>query len=560
MKKTRSLLVLFLVICMLVLNVQTVLAFPPLPSGFYGTVKIDGVNVPNDTVIYAEINGHVYASAVVILYNGGTVYSLDVPGNDTDTPDIIEGGVEGDTVVFLIGTIQATQTGIWHSGTDISFNLTGFTNHAPTDISLSNSSVAENAATNTVVGTLSSTDADAGNTFTYTLVSGTGSTDNGSFNISVSSLRATAAFDYEMKSSYTVRIRTTDQGGLYVEKVFTISVTDVNEAPTDISLSNSSIAENAAANTVVGTLSSTDVDAGNTFAYTLVSGTGSTDNGSFNISVSSLRATTAFDYEMKSSYTVRIRTTDQGGLYVEKVFTISVTNVNEAPVITEGTSAGVLMSINGSPIVFDLTLHATDVDAGDTLSWSISSPASHGTASASGSGYSKAIGYTPNLNYVGTDSFIVQVSDGKGGADTIIVTVDISAITQIPLYTGWNLVSFNIHPDNTAITDVLASIAGDFNLVYAWNATSGSWMKYDPDVDYGNTLAVLDETMGFWIQMDTSEMLVVSGTLPVTSSITLKSGWNLVGFPASTESCSSQCIEPAWCWQQFHSGFRFSFG
>ena len=82
------------------------------------------------------------------------------------------------------------------------------------------------------MGTFSTTDPDAGNTFTYTLVSGTGDTDNGSFTIGGNSLQTAAAFDYEVKNSYSIRVRTTDHGGLSYEQAFTITVTDVNEAPT----------------------------------------------------------------------------------------------------------------------------------------------------------------------------------------------------------------------------------------------------------------------------------------------------------------------------------------
>lgn len=202
-------------------------------------------------------------------------------------------------------------------------------NDSPTNITLSATSIAENAGANAVVGTLSTTDPNAGNTFTYTLVSGTGSTDNAAFNISGSQLRATASLNFEAKSSYSVRVRATDQGGLFTEKAFTITVTNVNEAPTDIALSATSIAENAGANAVVGTLSAVDADAGNTYTYTLVSGTGDTDNASFNISGNQLRANDSLDFETKSSYAVRVRVTDQGGLFTEKAFTITVTNVVE---------------------------------------------------------------------------------------------------------------------------------------------------------------------------------------------------------------------------------------
>src|SRR5690606_498290 len=125
-----------------------------------------------------------------------------------------------------------------------------------------------------------------------------------------------------VKNSYSVRIRTADQGGLTYEKVFTININNVNEPPTDIALSASSINENVVANATVGTLSSSDSDASTSFTYSLVGGTGSTDNASRNIDSNTL-LTSATPYRaVKNSYSVRIRTADQGGLTYEKVFTI----------------------------------------------------------------------------------------------------------------------------------------------------------------------------------------------------------------------------------------------
>ena len=73
--------------------------------------------------------------------------------------------------------------------------------------------MAENQAAGTAVGTFSTTDPDAGDTHTYTLVAGTGDTDNASFQISGGQLQTAAMFDFETKSSYTIRVRTTDSGG-----------------------------------------------------------------------------------------------------------------------------------------------------------------------------------------------------------------------------------------------------------------------------------------------------------------------------------------------------------
>lgn len=113
----------------------------------------------------------------------------------------------------------------------------------------------------------------------------------------------------------------------------------VNVAPTNISLSASAINENNAVNAVVGTLSSTDVDTGDTHTYTLVSGVGSIDNTSFSIVGNQLKATPAFDFETKTSYSIRVKTTDAGGLSFEKVFTITVNNVDESPILSVSQSS-----------------------------------------------------------------------------------------------------------------------------------------------------------------------------------------------------------------------------
>lgn len=204
-------------------------------------------------------------------------------------------------------------------------------NDAPTAINLTNSSVYENMAAHTFVAKLSSTDPDATSNNTYTLVNGTGSSGNASFVISNDTLYTNASFDYETTASYSVRIKVDDGSFGTYQQAFTISVLNANDTPTDINITSNQIAENSASNTVIGTLSTVDQDAGNTFIYTLVSGTGSTDNNSFNISGGNLRSSVSFDYETKNSYSIRLRATDNAGAYTEKTFTIQVTDVVDAP-------------------------------------------------------------------------------------------------------------------------------------------------------------------------------------------------------------------------------------
>ena len=89
-------------------------------------------------------------------------------------------------------------------------------NNAPTDISLNSTTVSVNGGANAVVGIMSTTDADPGDTFTYALVAGTGDTDNASFNISGSNLRANNATTLGV-GTYSVRIQTSDGVATYAE-------------------------------------------------------------------------------------------------------------------------------------------------------------------------------------------------------------------------------------------------------------------------------------------------------------------------------------------------------
>src|SRR5207253_9244008 len=118
------------------------------------------------------------------------------------------------------------------------------------------------------------------------------------------------------------------------QQSFTITVTNTNDAPTDLLLSSAVVFENLPSGTVVGSFATADVDVGDAFTYALVSGAGSTGNSSFQIVGGTLKTKAVFDLDVQSSFSVRVRTTDQGGLSFEKAFTITIVDANDAPVFT----------------------------------------------------------------------------------------------------------------------------------------------------------------------------------------------------------------------------------
>ena len=310
-------------------------------------------------------------------------------------------------------------------------------NETPTDIGLSNASVNENKPSGEAVGNLSTTDVDAGDTHTYSLVSGTGSTDNDRFTVAGGVLKTDESFNKETQGPFSVRVRTTDAGGLTYEEVFSIAVNNVNEAPTDIALSNASVNENEPSGTNVGSLTSTDVDSGDTHTYSLVSGTGSTDNDRFTIAAGVLKTDEAFDKETQSPLSVRIRTTDAGGLFYDEVFSITVTDVNEAPVVNAATFSVDENSANNTPVG---TATFTDQDSGQTHTFSITGGNTGGAFQIDPSTGEIAVADTNDLDYETNASFslVVEVTDdgtpNKTGSNTI--TVDLTNVNDAPAITA----------------------------------------------------------------------------------------------------------------------------
>ncbi len=125
---------------------------------------------------------------------------------------------------------------------------------------------------------------------------------------------------------------------------------------------------------------------------------------------------------------------------------------------------------------------------------------------------------------------------------------------SIPLYSGWNLVSIPLQPEDTAVEQVFSSVAGNLQLAYAYRACDqlDSWKKFDPGApSFVNDLQHVDETMGLWMKVGSASGLTLVG-LPRSGSaeISLCPGWNLVSFPglqaqSITEAVASitNCLE-----------------
>ncbi|MGO4388427.1 cadherin domain-containing protein [Microvirga sp. 2YAF29] len=229
-------------------------------------------------------------------------------------------------------------------------------NDAPTEITLSAANVDENEA-GAVIGTLSTTDQDADETFTYTVNDNRFEVVNGQLK-----LKAGVSLDFEAASSIDVTVTSEDFGGLTTTKTFTINVADKNDAPTEITLSAATVAENAAG-AEIGTLSTTDQDADETFAYAV-------DDQRFVVVDGKLKLKdgVSLDFEDKSSIDVIVTSTDSKGAFTAETFTIEVTDKNDAPTAVSLSSHAVNENAAGAIIG---TLSTTDQDAEDSFTYTV---------------------------------------------------------------------------------------------------------------------------------------------------------------------------------------------
>lgn len=316
-------------------------------------------------------------------------------------------------------------------------NTAGANNQAPTAMTLSATTIAENPAAGAVVGILTGTDPDTNARLTYNMLD----TAGGRFNVNTQTgelyVNNRALINYEANTSHNITVRVTDQGGLSFDKTFTINITDINEAPPVINISGNSIAENATANTAIGSLSAVDPE-GDTLTYSIINNPG----GKFAINATTgiITSTASLDYEAAPSYTLRVRAEGSGGVGYEQNIVINVTNVNETP--TNATLSANTVSENASTGTVIGTVTGVDPDAGGTLSYSLQSNPGGKFAINSSTGQisvASALDYETSTSH----SITVRVTD-QGGLTydknfTINVTDINEAPTSVSLSTGFSM-------------------------------------------------------------------------------------------------------------------------
>jgi hypothetical protein len=216
-----------------------------------------------------------------------------------------------------------------------------------------------------------------------------------------------------------VSVTVEDAVGNTNTQTVTATVQGVNDAPTDIALTSTTVAQSAGANAVVGSLSVSDVD-DSSHTFSLVSGTGDADNGAFSIDGSDLVADDAATLA-EGTDSVRIEAADGDGGTYQNAFSISVTD-DMAPTITATSPAddatGVLESSNititfSEDIAFgtgEITLREADGGFSDRAAFDVGSDTGSGDGTVSISGPTLRI--DPSTELAGMTTYAVQIDAG----------------------------------------------------------------------------------------------------------------------------------------------------
>ena len=110
----------------------------------------------------------------------------------------------------------------------------------------------------------------------------------------------------------------------------------------------------------------------------------------------------------------------------------------------------------------------------------------------------------------------------------------------VDLGIGWNFISLPLEPLNKQTAEVLSDISQDVRSVWTFDPELG-WFWYKPDMPQDSTLSEMRSNVGYWVDMENQNQLVIQGD-PPGAVIQLKAGKNLVGFSEQDPKGIAECI------------------
>ncbi|RKY71241.1 MAG: hypothetical protein DRQ24_07780, partial [Candidatus Latescibacterota bacterium] len=123
----------------------------------------------------------------------------------------------------------------------------------------------------------------------------------------------------------------------------------------------------------------------------------------------------------------------------------------------------------------------------------------------------------PLGNYIVTARILETTTVLSEASTSFVIASEVS----VPLYTGWNMISLPLRPDNLSASSVLATIPNAGGIAYLWNASKGAY-----DAIYGDI--ELEPGRAYWISVTGDGTWTPTGSEIHGTKVNLTPGWNMI--------------------------------
>ncbi|NOR71228.1 MAG: hypothetical protein GQ532_16280 [Methylomarinum sp.] len=469
-------------------------------TGAVGAVNLQFDNLPSlaagqQYLLYKKDSNADFSAGATLLQasNNNTFLNVDING--------------GASATYLMVAISMTPTAVEIDGN-------------------SSDSVDENAVIGTDIGVLTSVDGNLPNdSHSYSLACASAGADDGSFSISGTSLKTAVVFDHESPNNktYNICVRTTDSFNLFFDQNLTITINDLNEAPS-IADATYNIPDSAVTNTVLGTPTSSDPDDGATLSYSI---TGGNTGGVFAINSTTGEITVAngnlLDAVSTASYSLSVEVND-GAITSTATITINVTD-DTPPTISINTISGDdiinaaennnIVVINGSSIGAEL---------GQTVTVSINNISYTTLVAAGGSWSIDMPAADAQVLTAGIYQVTADVSDNAGNA-AIQATRNVTANSSIPaisinIIASDDIINATEDDSDITVTGIALGSPGTGSVIGQTATIVINSVTYTPIVlDNGSTTDPNDGTWSIILTAAQAQALLENTNYNVTANI-----------------------------------------
>jgi len=394
--------------------------------------------------------------------------------------------------------------------------------------------VPENSINGTSVGTVIATDPDPARILSYAILGGTGSTvfqiNSATGEISVSN---SAALNFEVNTTFDLLVEAVNDAAtpLGSTATITVNVGDVNELPVINNTTLPNLDEHAPDGTSVGTVTGTDVDAGQTLTYSIIAGNPGGDGFAINPVTGEITVnnTLSFNFNANPNIILTVQATDDGTPQLNDTAFVffNLIDTQGTPIVNDQAFQVPELSPVGTSVGF---VAGFDPDPTDTLSFGPFLSGNTGNTFAIDSVTGEITVADPTLLVLATNptfSLNLFVSDDGTPSlfDTAIITVNLTPFNNPPVLNDFNFSVEERGPVGTVVGTVAGSdvdvidtlsysiISGNDLGGFAINSTTGEITIADPAVvDFSRNkvfnLTVQVDDDGFPIKSDTAAVTI----------------------------------------------------